>query len=121
MEAIIAYANFIYDRIKHIDEEWSGELAADGSTPSEGDALAVENLYRTWCGKADVNLRRAAELDAKGMRIRGLDRFRQAYYEARSILSISTDRVRRAARSAQDGRTRTLGDIRDELRSKLDR
>ena len=120
-EAVIAYANFIYDRIKHIDEEWSGELAGEDATPSEGDALAMENLYRQWCTKAEANLRRASALDARGLRISGLDRFRQAYYEAKDILSIPMDRVRRAARSARDGRTRTLGEIRDELRSQLDR
>jgi hypothetical protein len=120
MEAVIAYANFIYDRIKHIDEEWSGELSAGGAIPSEGDARAMEDLYARWCARAEANLKRAADLDARGLKVPGLDRFRQAYYEARNVLSVPADRVRQAARSARDGRTRGLGEIRDELRSQAD-
>jgi hypothetical protein len=116
VEAVVAYANFIYDQIKRIDEEWSGELDAAGGAATEGDARAMQDLYAKWCGKAEEDLRRAAEFEARGERIAGLDRLRRAYYEARDVLSIPADRVRRAADSARQGRTRSLGEIRDELR-----
>jgi hypothetical protein len=119
IQEVVALANFVFGRIKRIDEEWSGELAAAGKAPSEGDALALERLYVKWCAKAELDLRRATELDAKGFKIVGLDRFRQAYYEAKDILSIPTDRVRRAAQDVEEGRSRPLGAIRDELRRKL--
>src|SRR5215204_3535516 len=119
VQDVVAFANFLYDRIKRIDEEWSAELTAGNQSPSEADATAMQALYATWCATAESDLRRAAELDAGGCRINGLDRFRHAYYEARSILSIPTDRVQTAERHARDGQTRPLGAIRDELRSKL--
>ena len=118
---VVAFANFIYDRIKRIDEEWGGEIAEGGGTPPAADADAVWNLYAKWCDKAEADLRRAADLDAKGQKVEGLDRLRQAYYEARGVLSLPPDRVRRSAASAREGRVRPLGDVRDELQRKLHR
>jgi len=116
---LVAYANFIYDRIKRIDEEWTAQLGGSGGAPPDADADAVWELYAKWCGKAEADLRRANELDAKGITIQGIDRLRQAYYEARDLLSVVPEQVRRAARSAQEGHTRPLGEIRDELRREL--
>ena len=116
LQQVIAFANFLYDRIKRVDEECSAEVAAAGRTPSEEDARAVEGLYAAWARKAEVDLRRASEFEGRGQHIGGLDRFRQAYYEARATLSVPAERARAAARHAQAGRTRPLGDIRDELR-----
>ena len=118
-QEVVAYANFVYDRIRHVDEEWSADLASRGETPSDADARAVWDLYARWCGKAEADLRRAAALDAKGHRIAGLDRFRQAYYEVRDVLSVAPDRLRRSTESANHGRTRPLSEIRDELRREL--
>jgi hypothetical protein len=121
IEAVVAYANFIYDRLKRIDEERSAELDATGAVPSEADARATEGLYRKWVTRAEADLRRAAEFEARGQRIAGLDRFRRAYYEAKDVLSIPVERVRSSARSAREGRTRDLREIRDELRGPADR
>ena len=114
-EGLVAYANFLYDRIKHIDEALSAAVPRAGGTPSEADAEAVWNLYMIWWGRAEADLRRATELEAKGEKISGLHRLRQAWYEARDVLAIPPDHVRRSARSAREGRTRSLGEIRDEL------
>ena len=119
-QAVVAYANFIYDRIKRIDEEWSAELAETGAAPAAADADAVWNLYGKWCGKAEADLRRAAELDAKFRKVEGLDRLRQALFEARGLLSIRPDRVRQSAASVGAGRVRPLGDLRDGLQRKLE-
>src|SRR5687767_8918360 len=88
LQQVVAFANFLYDRIKRIDEQWSAELAAARAMPAEEDARAVETLYATWVARAEVDLRRAAEAQAAGHVIDGIDRFRQAYYEARENLSI---------------------------------
>ena len=120
-QEVVAYANFVYDRIKRIDEEWSAELVAKAETPSAADARAVWDLYARWCGKAEADLRRATELDAGGSKVSGLDRLRHAYYEARDLLSIPPERTHQSAQSAREGRARSLGEIRDELRRALDR
>jgi hypothetical protein len=121
LQEVVAFGNFIYERIKHAAEERSAAAAAAGALPSEDDARVLENYYAKWCARAEADLRRAAELDAKGHRIAGLDRFRQALYEAKEILSTPSDRVRRSALSAREGRLRTLGEIRHELRRQADR
>src|SRR6476646_4540379 len=113
---VIAAALFVYDRIKHIDSEWSEELVAANELPGEGDARAMESLYAKWGAKAAVDLRRAEGLAARGFAIEGLDRFREAYQDGRSILSIPADRVRSALQEARQGRGRPMGEIRDELR-----
>ena len=119
LQEVIAAAMFVYGRIKHIDEEWSAELRTINALPQEGDARAVEGLYVKWAEKADVDLRRADELASKGFRIDGLDAFRQAYHEVRSLLSIPSDRVRSAMQSVAEGRGRPMGEIRDELQRRL--
>jgi hypothetical protein len=116
LRQVVAFANFLYDRIKRVDEEWSAEVATAGTAPLEADARAVEALYAKWCAKAEVDLRRAAEVEAAGHRVEGMDRFRQAYYEARANLSIPTDRVLQSTAHAREGRARPLGEVRDELR-----
>jgi hypothetical protein len=121
IQEIVAYANFIYDRIKGVDQACSVEVTASGVTPSEPDVQAVWDLYAAWFAGADADLKRAEEIRAKGERISGLDRLRQAWYEARAVLSIPPDRLARSARSVKEGRTRSLGEIRDELRASLQR
>jgi hypothetical protein len=119
LREVIAAAMFVYGRIKHIDDEWSAELRGINALPQEGDARAVERLYAKWAEKAGVDLRRAEELAAKGFRVDGLEPFRQAYHEVRSLLSIPSDRVRSAMQSVAEGRGRPMGEIRDELQRRL--
>lgn len=119
LQEVIAAALFVYQRIRHIDDEWSGELHAANELPPEGDARAMEALYAKWSQKATIDLRRAESLAAKGFKLDGLDELRNAYHEVRSILSIPTDRVRSAMQLAREGQGRPMGEIRDELRRRL--
>ena len=44
-EEVIACGNFIFDRIRHIDAEWSAEMEREGAEPPLADAKAVQSLF----------------------------------------------------------------------------
>jgi hypothetical protein len=120
LEEVIAFTNFVYERLSRIEEEWSDELDRTGADPKLDDARAVERLYRNWCERARSNLGHAAVLERAGHEIKGADDLRRAMREVEGILSMPVDRLRRAAESVREGRTRPLGEIRDALRRRLD-
>lgn len=120
LEDIIAFGTFVYDRIKHIDAEWSNEMDAAGQVPDEADALAVWNLYANWSRKTEANLKLVGTMEAKGYHVEGVDRYRDAYRDAQLVTSVSIDRFRLSLRHQGEGRTRPLGELRDELRRRAD-
>ncbi len=59
-------------------------------------------------------------LQASGASVKGAQEFKQAVLLARAVLDISLDRLEQSARQARDGRLRSVGEIRDELRRQAD-
>jgi hypothetical protein len=120
IEEVIAFGNYLYARIRHIDAEWSAEMDSLGAVPDEADAEAMWALYANWCKKTESNLRVAAEIAKKGYEVEGLADYQRGFQEAKLITSISIDRFRMSLRHQAEGRTRPLGELRDELQRRAD-
>jgi hypothetical protein len=114
-EQVIAFGNYLFSQIRRIDQ-----CCQAGAVPSEEDARAVQKLYEDWAQFAKGNLECAAAIEQKGYKIDGVEQFRAAYHEARSVLSIPVDRVRSAMKNADEGRTRPMREVRDALRHRMD-
>lgn len=115
LEEVIAFSNFVYERIRGIDAEWVAEMEAAGIEAPLDDAKALESLYAKWRDRAKANLERAAEFARAGHPIKGLDRLHEFYREAEGILSVPAERLRQGAKHVEEGRMRPLAEVRDEL------
>jgi hypothetical protein len=115
LEEVIAFGNYVFERIRAMDEEWSAEARAAGTMPSEGDAKAVANLYDKWRHCARIAMSQAAVFEKAGHMVKGADRLREFCREVDGILSVPAERLLQAAQHVREGRTRPLGEVRDEL------
>src|SRR5438105_2868575 len=59
MREVVAWHIFVYDRIRQIDEEWSGEMQDAGERPPIEDARALQEIYAGWAKRAKESLVRA--------------------------------------------------------------
>lgn len=115
LEEVISFSNYVYERIRGIDAEWSAELDAAGTEAPLAEAKALEALYARWRDRAKANLQRAAEFLQAGHPVRGADRLWEFDREAEGILSVPAERIRQAADGIKEGHGRPLAEVRDEL------
>lgn len=115
LEEVIAFSNYVYERIRAMDAEWSAEVKAAGTEPSADDAEALGNLYAKWRDRARFALSRAALFEKARHEVKGAGRLREFCREVDGILSVPAERLRQAAQHVREGRTRPLGEVRDEL------
>lgn len=120
LEARLNTALALFDHVRRIDQQRTAELSASGQTWTRESAADLTELYREWEVPTMIIAEQLASLEASGATVKGAEAFKQAVLVARSILDISLDRLEQSARQARDGRLRSVGEIRDELRRQVD-
>ena len=116
LEARLRTALALFDHIWRIDQQRTAERTATGETWTRESSAALTELYREWETPSTVIAEQIASVQASGASVKGVEEFKQAVLQARAVLDVSLDGLEQSARQAREGRLRSVGEIRDELR-----
>jgi hypothetical protein len=120
LEARLKTALALFDHVRRIDQQRTAELSAGGEPWTRESAAALTALYRDWEAPSATIAEQIASLQSKGVSVKGAEEFQQAVLLARTVLDVALDRLEQSARQAREGRLRSVGEIRDELRRQAD-
>ena len=118
LEAVLGLGLHIYRSIKNADERWSESVRSGAMSLKEGDARRLSEWYSGWVKPCDSILRLIREFELDGYHVDQASEFREACLDVRSLLSIPVERAL-AANGA--GTRRSMAEVRDALRRRLER
>jgi hypothetical protein len=120
LEARLKTALALFDHVRRIDQQRTAELSVSGETWAHDSAAALTELYRDWETPSQMIAEQIESLQASGASVEGAEEFKQAVLLARAVLDVSLDRLEHSARQSREGKLRSVGEIRDELRRQAD-
>jgi hypothetical protein len=113
--AFLAIALAAYDEIRTLTEEAASAKVPD---PTPDVTLGIRDAHRTFIDACQPILRLVGWARRSGAEPRRVDSLMSALGEA-NLIANRYDRVIESDRQADAGRTRTLEDVRDELRRRI--
>jgi hypothetical protein len=114
LEQWVALGLFLYERVMDIDRRWSTD-------PQRIPAAEVQALYRRWHAASEHFLPLIRRLEAAGETLCAAEEFRKAMAFASIQASWDLERIVKSVRQVEQGRTRPMAEVMDELRRRVHR
>ena len=79
-------------------------------------AALLRGMYEQWAREAEGVLERVVQVSRLGGKVEKASELRNSHGRVRAMLSIALQEIAEARQQLKDGRSRTLGEVRRELR-----
>ena len=107
-----------WERILECEAEIGGQDFGDTVSKEVVDRSLYE-VYQKWAGDAEGVLTRTRQLSTSGQRVQRSDALEDAFAKVQARLKLTPEMIERAMAQVREGKAIPMGELRDELRSRI--
>jgi len=100
-------------QIEKLDESL---MPPDSAHFDRATAALIRGLYEDWAHQAEALIERLGNLERRSTPIEGAEALRDAHGRTKAMLSVPLEHIEEAERDIEEGRTKSLEEVRRELR-----